>query len=342
MRFFVTGGTGFLGSHVVRELEERGHDVVAMVRRDSDTTALAGRRCELALGSLLSVDDLSAAMSGCDGVFHVAGNTSWFRKDAREVLSANVEGTRAVTAAMQRAGVRRGVLTSSVSGVGFTNDPARFADEETPHNWPSHFAYPRSKREAEAVAFSAPGVEMVAVNPATIFGPGDRRMSVGVIFDKMERRNFPRLRLGGISVCDVRDVAEGHVLAFERGQPGRRYILGAANVAYGDFVDAIASALDVEAPRTAVPPWVLRALAGIANAVESLGARLDTAAAHLWCMTRFMFHTTDRAVRELGYAPRSFADTLRDSVVWYRERGLLPSRAVPRLARATAPGKSAG
>jgi len=318
MRFFVTGATGFVGRALVQEL--RGHDVQAFHRAGSDVSSLPCRTVE---GDLLSVDDLAEAMTGCDGVFHVAGNTSWFRGDRKSVWRANVESTRAVIEAMRRARVRRGVLTSSVSAIGLTGD-TRPADETTPWNWPDSFCYPRSKRAAEELWLSQNGgLEMVAVNPATVFGPGDRKMTVGLIFRKLRAGRFPRIRTGGFSAVDVRDAARGHVLAFERGRPGEKYILGGANLENRTAVDLFAREVGVEPPAREIGPGILRFAYGLARVLECAGGRIDVAAAHLWCMTRHVWHSTEKAVRELGFAPRPFAETVRDSVAWYHARGLL-------------------
>lgn len=326
MRLFVTGGTGFLGSHVVAEAVRRGHEVVAFRRPGPPCPALSGLACTFPIGDLLSVEDLARAMEGCEAVLHMAGDTSWFRRDAARVRRVNVEGTEAVLAAMRRAGVGRGVLTSSISAIGLSGDQDRPADEETPWNWPERFAYPASKRLAEQrwLASAAEGLSTTAVNPATVFGPGDARMSTGVIFRKIAARSFPRLPAGGFSGCDVRDVAIGHLLALERGRPGQRYILAGFNVENADLVDRIAGALGVAPPRLALPTWAVSAYGGLARAVERLGLRLDVAAGHLWCMNRYVYHSWEKASRELGFAPRTIEATLEDSIAWYRREGLLP------------------
>lgn len=305
MRFFVTGSTGFVGGALVRELRARGHDVVEFTR---------------ATGNLSSADDLAKAMAGCDGVFHVAGNTSWWRRDRRTVRHANVESTRAIVEAMKRTGIRRGVLTSSVSAVGITNDPARPADEATPFNWPAHFHYPQSKREAEEIAF---GGGMCAVNPASVFGPGDAKMTVGILFRKVRDGKLPRFRTGGFSAVDVRDVADGHIAAFEKGKPGERYILAGANLENHALGDLIARQLGVPAPAKAIAPVAIRTFGAVLRGYEWCGGKAEVAAAHVWCMTRFVYHSADRAKRDLGFSPRPFDDTVRDSIAWYREKGLL-------------------
>ncbi len=265
-------------------------------------------------------------MQGCDGVFHVAGNTSWYRGDRREVWRANVESTEVVVRAMAGAGVKRGVLTSSVSGIGVHGPEDQPADEKTAHNWPAHFHYPQSKKAAEAVWFgSSSSLEMMAVNPATIMGPGDRGMKVGEIFRKISLGKFPRFLCGGISIGDVRDVARGHLQAFEKGTPGERYILGAENVKNGALGDRIAEAMGVALPKKELGPGMVKVLMKVAGGVELLGGRLEIAAGHLWCLLRHVYHDTTKARQELGFTTRPLEETLRESVEWYRKHDLLDS-----------------
>ncbi len=325
MKFLVTGGTGFVGHHLVREIEEAGHEAVVFHRAGSDLSILGGRRCRFVAGELRSADDLARAMEGTDGVFHVAASTSWYRCDFAPVRATNVDGTRVVVEAMKKAGVRRGVLTSSVAAIGFTDDPARPADETTPFNWPEWTPYPASKRDSEALflATAKDGLEPIAVNPPTVFGPGDARMSIGPLFVQVKGRKLPRIRRGGITTCAARDVAKGHLAAFEKGRPGERYILGGPDVTVAELGDRLAGILGVKPPWLPAPVPIARALAFGAKQIELLGVRLEAAAAHVWCATRWLYHSSDKAIRELGYAPRPLDEILGDSAAWYRQHGLL-------------------
>lgn len=215
---------------------------------------------------------------------------------------------------------RRGVLTSSVASIGITNDPGRPADEDTEFNRPERFHYPQSKREAEAIAFEA---GMVAVNPASVFGPGDRNMTVGILFRKIRDGKLPKFACGGFSAVDVRDVADGHIRAFERGTPGRRYVLSGAHLRNDEAGDLLAAQVGVPAPNRALPAFAIRAFGAVLRGWEWMGGKAEVAAAHVWCMTRYVYHSADRARRELGFAPRSFEETVRDSVGGYGAQGLL-------------------
>lgn len=323
MKFLVTGSTGFVGSHLVRELEGAGHAVIAYHRPGADLSSLAGRACEKRAGEL-EEDGLAPAMIGCDAVFHVAGNPSMCRADRKLLWQTHVGGTQAVLAAMSKSGVARGVLTSTTSAVGWTNDPYRPADETTEHNWAPHFHYAHSKLAAERMCLDNPlGQKWVAVNPATIFGPGDHRLSVGAIFQKVLAGRFPRFRSGGFSAVDVRDVARAHLLALEKGTAGERYILTAEHLVTAEFLDRLAGLLDATPPGKAVPTGVVATLGALTSVVERLGMRPEAPANLLWCMTRYMYCSGDKAKRELGFAPRPMHETLVDSIDWYRLNGYL-------------------
>lgn len=325
MKFFVTGGTGFVGSHLVRELEEAGHEAVVFHRKGSDLAALAGRRCRFVAGDLSSADDLARAMEGVDGVFHVAASTSWYRQDYPSVLSTNVGGTKVVLEALKKAGVRRAILTSSVAAIGYTDDPARPADESTAFNWPAWTPYPVSKRDSEALwlAATADGVETIAVNPPTVFGPGDARLSVAVLFQQVKARKMPRIPRGGFTISDVRDVAKGHLAAFEKGRPGERYILGGPDVTNAEFPDRLAGILGVRPTWLRAPVAFARSLGFALKHLETVGVRAEAAAAHVWCATRWLYHSSARAARDLGYSPRPLDEILADSAAWYRQHGHL-------------------
>ncbi|MBI4616730.1 MAG: hypothetical protein HY720_24170 [Planctomycetes bacterium] len=164
---------------------------------------------------------------------------------------------------------------------------------------------------------------MVAVNPPTVMGPGDARMSVGVLFREVAKRRVPRVSRGGFTVCDVRDVARGHVLAFEKGRPGERYITGGTDVRPAELMERIASSLDVEPARMRVPVFAVGMGARALRLLERLGLRASAAAAHVWLSTRWVFHSSEKARRELGYATLPLDDCLEDSIRWYREKGLV-------------------
>jgi dihydroflavonol-4-reductase len=269
---FLTGATGFLGSHVARELRGRGEEV-----RDE--------RVEL-----LDPKALEEAVTGSDAVVHVAALYS-FDAPAAQIERVNVEGTRNLLAAARRAGVRRFLFTSTAGTCGPV--PGRPATEEDePPPWELRVAYKRTKIASERLAREAGAV---VVNPTAPIGDGDRKPTpTGRMVANVARGRMPAyVGTTGLNLVDVRDVARGHVLALEEGEPGERYILGGVNLPLADVFAAIAALAGRTPPRIRVPYAVARAaaVAGLANSDEVRLARLP------------MYFTSDKALDRLGYAP---------------------------------------
>ena len=271
MRVYVTGASGFVGGHVARELREQGFEV-----RDEWV-------------DLLDCDRLHRAVARCEAVSHVAALYS-FAAPAHELEAVNVQGTRNVLEACAREGVHRVVHTGTCATCGpVPGRPATEVDEPPP--WELIVPYKRTKLEAERLALTAGAV---CVNPTTPVGEGDRRptptgaMIRGVATGRY--RAYPRI---GVNLVDVRDVALGHVLAFERGRPGGRYILGGVDLTLCDVFAAVADLVGRSRPRIAVPHAALQAGAalGLVNRNEAILAR--TPAYFSWA----------KAKRELGYRP---------------------------------------
>ena len=271
MRVYVTGASGFIGSHVARELRERGAEV-----RDDFV-------------DLLDSAGLERVMEGCEAVFHVAALYS-FDAAAEELERVNVEGTRRVLEACRRTGIDRVVVTSSSGTCGPV--PGRPATEEDePPAWELEVPYKRTKLAAELLALAAGAV---AVNPTTPVGDGDLRPTpTGRMIAGVANGRFRAYLDIGLNVVDVRDVARGHVLAFERGRPGERYLLGGVDLRLSELFAAVADLAGRPRPRVRVPyraAWAA-ALAGLLNRNELLLARLPA------------YFSSDKARRELGYSP---------------------------------------
>ena len=277
MRAYVTGASGFIGSHVTRTLREAGWEVGDAFVDVCDRAAL------------------EREMEGCDAVFHLAALYS-FRGDPAEFTRVNVDGTRNVLEAARRAEVRRVVHTSSCATCGpVEGRPA--TEEDAPHDWELAVPYKATKLAAERLALAAAssGLDVVVVNPTTPVGEGDwvptptGRMVRGVATGRYRAY----LSGMGVNLVDVRDVARGHLLAFERGRAGERYLLGGEDMSLQDVFALIAKAAGRQAPRLRVPYWVARtaAAARLLNRQEVSLARLP------------MYFSSEKARRELGYEP---------------------------------------
>ena len=325
----ITGGSGFVGRAVLDRLIARGRSVRALNRSDASAAALAAAGAEPVRGDLTDAASLERAMAGCEVVYHVAGLNGFCLPDPAALTIANVEGTRNAVRAARAAGVRRVVYTSSAATIGEARGTV--ATESSPHRGTFLSHYERSKFDAERVAFataSEVGVELVSVNPASVQGPGRTRGTAKILIDALNGR----LKLivdSRMSIVDVADCAEGHLLAEERGAAGERYILSGATLTVAEAVALLGriSGRD-ERPRR-LPPAVA---VGMATGAELLGRVRRRRPSVCREMVRTILHghayDGSRATRELGLAYTSIEESLRRTVEWYVGEGLV-TRPLP-------------
>lgn len=325
MKALVTGGTGFVGSHVVRALVAAGHDVRVLHRESSRLDALHGLPYEPIIGDILDAAALRAACAGCDWVFHVAAVAAYWRSDVVPMLTANVEGTRAVLAAARQAGVPRVIVTSSAAAVGLRAD--RPADETEPFNLSSQqFPYGYSKWLAEGVvrAAVARGQDAVIVNPVVVMGPGDlNQISGGFVIELHKRGALVPVTSGGVAVIDVRDVARLHLAAAERGRAGERYILGTANYRLRDWYALIADVIGVARPRLTLPDAALPLIAVGASVAKRAGLPVPVDANQVRLGARDIFFDFSKAWRDLGEPQITMRQSVQDTYEWYAKNGYL-------------------
>lgn len=325
MRALVTGGTGFIGSHVARALVDAGHTVRVLHRANSKLTALAGIPFESALGDILDTKALQAACVDCDWVFHVAAIAHYWRSDQAEMFEANIEGTRRVLAAARDAGVKRVIFTSSAAAVGVL--PDRPSDETVAFNLPpAHFPYGYSKVLAERLIREAvdAGQDVVIVNPSVVMGPGDLNMISGSFI--VQTKQFGRLTpitSGGIGVVDVRDVARWQLQAAEKGISGERYLLSTANYTYPDWFALIADTVGVGRPLISAPNFVLPLVAWAIDRLRSLGIDTPINADQVRLGGRKVYFDASKTWAAFGEPQITMPDSLRDTCDWYRENGYL-------------------
>jgi len=311
----VTGGAGFIGTHLVRALLERGDDVRLLVRRSTRAGHLDDLDIERVTGDVTDRRAVRRAFTRVERVFHVAGRTSMRSQDRDAVFATNVGGTRIVMEEALSAGVARVVHTSSVSAIGAARP--RGAVDETSRFEIGHLgiAYVNSKHEAEheALRLAAHGLDVVFVNPTFVLGPDDpARTSMGLVRRFLLGR-IPVYVDGGLNVVDVRDVAAGHLLADAKGRSGERYILGGRNFTLDRLFADMARISGVEPPGTKLP--VATILAGIELA-ERLrlpvpASRDEVRAGALWWTAR-----STKAKTELGFTPRPHEETLEEAIQW--------------------------
>jgi len=326
MLAFVTGATGFLGSHIARVLADQGADLRLLVRPTSNLKNLEGLKADTATGDLRDPASLEKAIKGCETVFHVAADYRLWVRDPDEMYRSNVEGTRAILDAARKNGVRRVVYTSSVATVGFTSSGFP-ADEDSPVSLADMIGpYKRSKFMAEQVALEAgrSGLHVVTVNPTTPVGEQDVKPTpTGRIVVDFLKRKFPAYVDTGLNLVDVRECARGHVSALERGKSGERYILGGENLTLKQLLDKLGRITGLPSPKVKLP-YVFAFAAGVVD--EAITGRLlkrepratvDT----VRMVRKKMFASSDKAERELGWKIVPVEDALRRAVDWFRANG---------------------
>ncbi len=326
MKAFVTGATGFLGSHVARVLSEQGANLRLLVRPTSNLRNLSGLNAETAIGDLRDRVSLDKAMSGCDTVFHVAADYRLWVRDPNEMYQSNVEGTRALLEAARKNGIRRIVYTSSVATMGFTEDGTP-ADEESPVSLANMIGhYKRSKFMAEQVAMEAgrSGMDVVTVNPTTPIGEQDVKPTpTGRIVVDFLKRKFPAYVETGLNLVDATECARGHVAALERGKSGERYILGGENLSLKQILDKLGEITGLPSPSVKLPYFFAFATGVVDEIITGrlLGgdprATIDT----VRMGKKMMFASSAKAERELGWKIVPVDGALRRAVEWFRANG---------------------
>ena len=327
MTTLVTGASGFVGSAVARALVAAGEPVRALVRHRSVRALPTDLPLEAVVGDLDEPASLARAVKGCDAVFHVAADYRLWVPEPEAMYRTNVEGTRALLLAAAEAGVRRIVYTSSVATLGLAED-GRPADETTPAALGEMIGhYKRSKYLAEQAVhelIAQHGLPAVIVNPSAPVGPRDSRPTpTGRMVLEAARGRMPAYVDTGLNLVHVDDVAAGHLLAFEHGQIGERYILGGHDMTLGEILALIARLVGRRPPRVRLPATALLPLAVLAEATARLrrsGEPLVTTDGVRMARKR-MYFSSAKAERALGYRARPAEAALADAIAWYRARG---------------------
>lgn len=325
----VTGGTGFVGAHVVRALLARGRAVRCLVRRESRRDNLTGLSAEIAFGDVMDRASAARALAGIDTLYHCAADYRLWSRDPGEISRVNVAGTQNVLAAAAEAGVAKVVYTSSVGALGLRGDGSP-ADETTPVER-RHVVgrYKKSKYDAERVAeaWARRGLPVVIVNPSTPVGERDIKPTpTGQMIVDFLNRRLPAYVDTGLNLVDVRDVAEGHLLAADRGKPGEKYILGNRNMTLQEILQTLSRLTGLPAPTVRLPHALPLAAAAVATLFAKLTGRPPRISLESVRMSRHrMFFDAGKAVRELGLPQTPVEEALGRAVAWFRERGYVSS-----------------
>ena len=325
MLAFVTGSTGFVGSHVARALAEQGADLRLLVRSNSNLKNIADLKADLLTGDLRDPASLDKGIAGCDVIFHVAADYRLWVRNPDEMYRANVEGTRAILEAARKNNVRRVVYTSSVATMGFTQNA--LADENSPVSLTNMIGpYKRSKFMAEQVAIEAArsGLDVVIVNPSTPVGERDIKPTPsGRIVVDFLKKKFPAYVDTGLNLVDVKECAHGHIAALEKGRPGERYIVGGENLTLKQILDKLAAITGLPSPTVRVP-YIVALATGVVDEVVTgriLGREPRATIDAVRMGRKKMFVTSAKAERELGWKVVSVDDALRRATDWFRANG---------------------
>jgi dihydroflavonol-4-reductase len=327
MKALVTGATGFVGAAVARALLDAQWQVRALARKGSDRRNLRGLDVDVCEGDLNDVDSLQRAIGGCEGLFHVAADYRLGAPDPSQLYRANVDGTRNVLDAARRSGVKRVVYTSSVATIGIPADGTP-GDEQSPNSLENMIGhYKRSKYLAEEVAREAAreGLSVVIVSPSTPVGAGDVKPTpTGQLVLDAAAGRMPAYVDTGLNIVHVDDVANGHLLAHERGKAGERYILGGQDMSLREILGVIAALVARAPPRLRLPYGVVLPIAYLAEGIARLSGRSGRITLEGVRMSRKrMYFSSAKAARDLGYTARPAVHAFEDAIRWFRENGLL-------------------
>lgn len=322
---FVTGGTGFVGANLVRLLLKKGYQVRALVRQDSRLDNLQGLDVELVKGDLTD-PDLANQMAGCEVLFHVAAHYSLWQTDRDRLYQANVMGTRNILAAARQAGIERSVYTSSVAaiGVGDHSQPVDETHQSPVEELIGHYKKSKYWAEQEAVKAAQAGQDIVIVNPSTPIGAWDLKPTpTGEdIILRMLRRKMPAYVETGLNFIHVEDVAQGHLLALQKGKSGDRYILGHQNLTLKQLLDQLSQLTGLPAPSRSIPAWIPISVAWVDERILAPLGKTPTVSIDGVRMSQHaMYYDATKAVRDLGLPQTPIYTALKDAVDWFVSNG---------------------
>ena len=333
MKVFVTGSTGFVGSHVAKVLAAQGADLRLLVRKNSNMANLSGMHAPPSLttitGDLLNPESLRSGIHGCDFVFHVAADYRLWVRDPKQMYAANVDGTRELLRIAREEGVRRVIYTSSVATMGFKTD-GTIVDENTPvsiADMVGHYKRSKFLAEQEALKAAYDGQEVMVLNPTTPIGAGDIKPTpTGRIVVDFLNRKFPAYVDTGLNLVDVEEVAHAHAAAIHKGTPGERYILGGENLTLKQILDKMSAITGLPSPTTKVPHAVAMAFAFFDESITGriLGKEPRATVEAVRMGRKKMFASSAKATRDLGFRQVPVYQALRTAIDWFRANGYAP------------------
>ena len=330
MKVFLTGSTGFVGSHVARAYAARGAELRLLTRTSSRMAAIEGLGAEVVVGDLRQPEGLRTALRGCEALVHVAADYRLWVRDPEEMYASNVTGTRELLRIAREEGVAKVVYTSSVATMGFKAD-GTIVDEATPvalTDMIGHYKRSKFLGEQEAIAAARAGQHVMILNPTTPIGSDDAKPTpTGRIVVDFLNKNFPAYVETGLNLVDVGEVARMHVEALERGTPGERYILGGENLTLKQILDRMSAITGLPSPTMKVPHAVAMAFAFFdENFTGKLRGKEPRATVEAVRMgKKMMFASSARAERELGFRVLPVYNAMRAAIEWFVAHGYAPA-----------------
>jgi dihydroflavonol-4-reductase len=329
MKVFLTGSTGFVGSHVARAYAGQKAELRLLTRKTSSLAAVEGLPAEIVIGDLRQPELLRSAIRGCDALVHVAADYRLWVRDPQQMYAANVEGTRDLLRIAREEGVAKVVYTSSVATMGFKAD-GTIVNEETPvalADMIGHYKRSKFLGEQEAIQAAKTGQHVMILNPTTPIGPGDAKPTpTGRIIVDFLNKKFPAYVDTGLNLVDVTEAARMHVVALERGTPGERYILGGENLTLKQILDRMSAITGLPSPKRKVPHAVAMTFAlfdeTITGKLRGKEPRATVEAVRMG--KKMMFASSARAERELGFQILPVYPALRAAIDWFIAHGYAP------------------
>jgi dihydroflavonol-4-reductase len=325
-KLFITGATGFVGSHVARLALQQGHQVRILRRSSSRLDAIADLNVEHVIGDLFDVSALTEQLAGIDYVLHIAAVADYWRQGEASIYRANVDGTRNLLLAAHTAGVQRFIFTSSAAAIGYVGG-GHAADESSYFNIsPKLSPYGHSKFLAEAEVYQAiqRGLDCVILNPAVILGPGDLNQISGSIILELKRGTLLAMpQSGGTNFIDARDVAQTHLAALEKGRTGERYIVGAVNMTHKAMLKLTAEVIGVREPWLPAFGWMIPLAALAVDAGRALGLPIPAEGNQLRLSAKDLYFNPQKMWSELHTPTIDLRQSIQDTYQWYVANGFI-------------------
>jgi dihydroflavonol-4-reductase len=330
MKVFLTGSTGFVGSHVARAYAAQSADLRLLTRSTSSLSAIEGLTAEVVVGDLRNPESLRSAIRGCDALVHVAADYRLWVRDPKQMYAANVGGTRELLRIAREENVAKVVYTSSVATMGFKAD-GTIVNEDTPvalADMIGHYKRSKFLAEQEAIQAARAGQHVMILNPTTPVGPGDAKPTpTGRIIVDFLNKKFPAYVDTGLNLVDVDEVARMHVVALERGTPGVRYILGGENLTLKQILDRMSAITGLPSPTMKVPHTVAMVFAffdeTITGKLRGKEPRATVEAVRMG--KKMMFASSAKAEHELGFKVMPVYHALRAAIDWFIAHGYAPT-----------------